>query len=69
MRGGLHFIWAGLVSHRQTGGLLPSQRFLVATMIAPVPATYRGVIVELGAGNGALTLRLAAKCPEARILA
>ncbi len=65
----LHFFWAGLVKHGQTGGLVPSQRFLVAKMIAPVPETYRGQIIELGAGNGALTLRLAARCPEARILA
>ena len=38
-------------------------------MIAPVPETYSGRIIELGAGNGALTLRLAARCPKARILA
>jgi phosphatidylethanolamine/phosphatidyl-N-methylethanolamine N-methyltransferase len=65
----LNFFWAGLVKHGQTGGIIPSQRFLVAKMIAPVPETYRGQVVELGAGNGALTLRLAARCPEARILA
>ena len=38
-------------------------------MISPVPEAYRGQVIELGAGSGALTLRLAAKCPEARILA
>jgi phospholipid N-methyltransferase len=65
----LHFFWAGLVKHGQTGGIVPSQRFLIAKMIAPVPETYRGQVVELGTGNGALTLRLAARCPEARILA
>jgi phospholipid N-methyltransferase len=65
----LHFFWAGLVKHGQTGGIVPSQRFLIAKMIAPVPQTYRGQVIELGAGNGALTLRLAARCPEARILA
>jgi phosphatidylethanolamine/phosphatidyl-N-methylethanolamine N-methyltransferase len=64
----LHFFWAGLARHGQTGGIVPSQRFLIAKMIAPVPETYRGRIIELGAGNGALTLRLAARCPEARIL-
>lgn len=37
-------------------------------MIAPVQQDYAGQIVELGAGNGALTLRLAARCPSARIL-
>ena len=65
----LHFFWAGLVKHGQTGGIVPSQRFLIAKMIAPVPETYRGQVIELGAGSGALTLRLAARCPKARILA
>jgi phospholipid N-methyltransferase len=65
----LNFFWAGLVKHGQTGGIMPSQRFLIAKMIAPVPENYRGQVIELGAGNGALTLRLAARCPEARILA
>jgi phospholipid N-methyltransferase len=57
------------VSHGQTGGIVPSQRFLIAKMLAPVPETYRGRVIELGAGNGALTLGLASRCPEARILA
>ena len=65
----LHFFWAGLVKHGQTGGIVPSQMFLIARMIAPVPERYRGQVIELGAGNGALTLRLAARCPEARIAA
>ena len=64
-----HFLWAGLTKRRQTGALLPSQRFLVDRMIAPISPTYRGRIVELGAGNGALTRRLAVRCPAARILA
>ena len=63
-----NFFWAGLVKHGQTGGVVPSQRFLVAKMIAPVPEAYPGLVIELGAGNGALTLRLAAQCPEAQIL-
>ena len=65
----LHFMCAALVKFRQTGAIVPSQRFLIDKMIAPVPETYSGQIIELGAGNGALTLRLAARCPEARILA
>ena len=65
----LHFFWAGLVKPGQTGGIVPSQRFLIAKMIAPVPETYRGQVIELGAGTGALTLLLAARCPQARILA
>lgn len=65
----LDFFWAGLRKHGQTGGIVPSQGFLIAKMITPVPRAYRGQIVELGAGAGALTLRLAAWCPQARILA
>jgi phospholipid N-methyltransferase len=65
----LRFIRAGLVKHLQTGGIVPSQRFLIDKMIAPVPHTYRGQIIELGAGNGALTLRLGERCSTARILA
>jgi phosphatidylethanolamine/phosphatidyl-N-methylethanolamine N-methyltransferase len=48
---------------------VPSQRFLVSKMIMPVPRSYSGRIVELGAGNGVLTLRLAARCPQARVIA
>ena len=65
----LNFLLAGLLKHGQTGGLVPSQRFLIAKMIAPVPEAYRGQIIELGAGTGALTLRLGTRCPGARILA
>ena len=65
----VHFMCAALVKFRQTGAIVPSQRFLITRMIAPVPETYSGRIIELGAGNGALTLQLAARCPEARILA
>jgi phospholipid N-methyltransferase len=65
----LHFFWAGLSKRNQTGGIIPSQRFLVDKMIAPVPEDYRGHCIELGAGSGALTLRLAAKCPAAQITA
>ncbi len=63
------FFWAGLVKHGQTGGIVPSQRFLIEKMIASVPEAYSGRLVELGAGTGALTFRLAARCPAARILA
>jgi phospholipid N-methyltransferase len=65
----LHFFWAGVVKQGQTGAIVPSQRFLIAKMIAPVPEDYDGQIIELGAGNGAITLRLAARCPRARVLA
>jgi len=69
LKGVPHFVWAALVRQRQTGGLVPSQRFLIKKMISPVPPDYRGVLLELGAGIGALTLRLAERCREARIVA
>jgi phospholipid N-methyltransferase len=67
--GCLRFIWAGLAKHRQTGGIVPSQRFLIGKMIEPVPRAYPGQIIELGAGNGALTLRLGKRCSKAHVLA
>ena len=65
----LHFMCAALLKLRQTGAIVPSQRFLVDKMLAPIPETYSGRIIELGSGSGALTVRLAARCPEARIVA
>lgn len=69
LAGRREFLCAALFNQRQTGGILPSQRFLIGRMIAPVPSDYCGEILELGAGHGALTLRLATKCPQARVLA
>src|SRR5271155_213956 len=65
----LHFACAALAKIRQTGAIIPSQRVLIDKMIGPVPRHYAGQILELGAGNGALTVRLAGRCPRARILA
>jgi phospholipid N-methyltransferase len=63
------FFSAALTNQSQIGAVIPSQRFLIDRMIAPVPHSYRGQILELGPGTGALTLRLAARCSQARILA
>ncbi len=63
------FLVAAFTRYTQTGGIVPSQRFLVARMISAVPADYRGRIVELGPGTGVLTVRLAERCPNADILA
>ena len=63
------FLLAALMKRSQTGAIVPSSRFLINKMIAPVPTGYRGQIIELGPGTGALTLRLAARCPAASILA
>ncbi len=65
----LRFAWAGVLRHPQTGGVIPSQRFLIEKMIEPIPPAFDGLILELGAGTGALTLRLAARCASARIVA
>lgn len=69
LAGNFHFLRAFLLNFERTGSIVPSGRFLVGKMIAPVPASYCGQIIELGPGNGAITLRLAARCPQARILA
>jgi phospholipid N-methyltransferase len=69
LAGYMHFVWASLIKQGQMGAILPSQRFLVAKMIAPIPESYDGQILELGAGNGSLTVRLAQERPRARILA
>jgi phospholipid N-methyltransferase len=63
------FFSAAVANQGQIGAVVPSQRFLIDRMIAPVPPSYRGTILELGPGTGALTLRLAARCPLARIRA
>jgi phospholipid N-methyltransferase len=63
------FFSTALANQAQIGAVLPSQRFLIDRMIAPIPRNYQGQILELGPGTGALTLRLAARCPQARILA
>ena len=64
-----NFLVAALLNHEQTGSVVPSQRFLIRRMIAPIPQDYRGQVIELGPGTGVLTARLAARCPNARILA
>jgi phospholipid N-methyltransferase len=63
------FLLAGLLHRTQTGSVVPSQRFLIGQMLAPVPPSYSGQIIELGAGTGAVTRRLAARCPHASIIA
>src|SRR5258708_38365395 len=63
------FLLAGIIKQGQTGAVIPSQRFLIARMIEPAPAGYRGQILELGAGPGALTQRLPPRRPLPRIRA
>jgi phospholipid N-methyltransferase len=63
------FFSTALANQGQIGAVVPSQRFLIDRMLAPIPRSYHGQILELGPGTGALTLRLAARCPQARVLA
>ncbi len=63
------FLVAAITRYTQTGGVIPSQRFLVNRMISAIPKGYRGRVIELGPGTGALTFRLAARCRQAEILA
>ena len=69
LTGYLHFFWAGLFKHSQTGSFFPSQKALAEAMIAPIPCGYDGLILELGSGTGSLTVRLAARCRRAKIMA
>jgi phospholipid N-methyltransferase len=69
LNGYWHFFWAGITKQLQTGTVLPCQGFVLHAMAAPIPETYDGVVLELGAGIGSLTVRLAERCPRARILA
>ncbi len=48
---------------------MPSNSHVAATMLALVPADTRGVIYELGAGWGGFAVRLAWRCPAARVIA
>jgi phospholipid N-methyltransferase len=64
-----HFLMAALDNQIQTGTIIPSQRFLISKMLAPIRPDHADTIIELGAGTGALTLHLAEKCPAARIVA
>ncbi|HLH55981.1 MAG TPA: methyltransferase domain-containing protein [Verrucomicrobiae bacterium] len=63
------FFSAALTNQAQIGAVVPSQRFLIDKMIAPIPRNYAGQVLELGPGTGALTLRLASRCRKARVLA
>ena len=46
LAGYMQFVWAGVIKQVQMGAILPSQRFLIEKMIAPIPETYRGQVVE-----------------------
>ncbi|MEI8249470.1 MAG: hypothetical protein WCG07_03175 [Candidatus Taylorbacteria bacterium] len=64
----IYFIREAVKNFRLTGSLMPSQRFLVNKLVAPVPRHARCVI-ELGAGEGCVTRALEEKVsPECIIL-
>src|SRR5215470_9914246 len=54
----LHFLRAWLAAPLRTGAQLPSGRELAKAMAAAVDPNAPGVVVELGAGTGAITAAL-----------
>jgi phosphatidylethanolamine/phosphatidyl-N-methylethanolamine N-methyltransferase len=66
----LHFLRAWLAAPLRTGAQLPSGRELAKAMAAAVDPKAPGVVVELGAGTGAITAALVARgiAPERLIL-
>ncbi|MCS6970643.1 MAG: hypothetical protein RMM29_09040 [Planctomycetota bacterium] len=70
MRHTLHFVGQMARHFRQTGAVVPSSSRLgraMALALDPVPEA--AVIVELGAGGGAVTSELLALHPQARLIA
>lgn len=54
---------------QRTASLVPSSRFLVRAMLAPLPLASARCVVEFGSGTGAMTRELLeAMAPEARLL-
>jgi phosphatidylethanolamine/phosphatidyl-N-methylethanolamine N-methyltransferase len=66
----LHFFRAWMAAPLRTGAQLPSGRELAKAMAAAVDPAAPGVVVELGAGTGAITAALVARgiAPERLIL-
>src|SRR5260370_17354903 len=60
------FLSAALVNGGQIGAVLPSQRFLIDRMIAPVPRNYQGQILELGPATAPLPFPLPPPRPHPR---
>ena len=56
----IYFLREAVKNFRLTGSFMPSQRFLVNKLVAPVPHTAR-CIIELGAGEGCVTRALEKK--------
>ena len=55
------FIWQAITNFGTTGSPLPSQKSLVERMTAPIVCEPETVIVELGAGTGVITEKIAEK--------
>lgn len=51
----VHFLSRFLSAPRSIGSITPSSRFLVDSMLKPIPWTEIQTIVELGAGTGVVT--------------
>lgn len=61
------FLKQALVRPQRVGALLPSSRYLAAAMAGE--AAGAGLLVELGAGTGAVTQALREACPDTPLVA
>lgn len=61
------FLKQALVRPKRIGAVLPSSRYLAAAMASE--ASGAGLLVELGAGTGAVTQVLRETCPDAPLVA
>ena len=65
----LTFIVQSVCKPRKTGSVVPSSRFLVKKMVAPIDFDNAKILVECGAGNGCITKELLRRMrPDARLL-
>jgi phospholipid N-methyltransferase len=57
----LHFLFRFISSPKKIGSITPSSRYLVKTLLQPIPWDQIETIVELGAGTGAVTQEIERK--------
>lgn len=62
------FLLNALKQPLKTGTFLPSQKFLIQKMIAPIDAKRCKCVAEFGAGDGCITQKLRKKLPPACLL-
>ena len=63
-----NFLTQFIKNKREVGAIAPSSRFLVRKMLRPINFAKAKVVVELGAGNGKITLEILKKLAPDAIL-